>query len=315
MREVIEKIKNAHQVAVLPHINEDADALGSCFAFASVLRRMGKEAIVYVSEIPEKRLAFIGADYVVYNKEKTYTNDLCTCIDCGDLKRIGDRAKLFEECSDSINIDHHFTNTKFANANFVDEEASASGEILYMLFKEMDIQLTDDEARLLYTAICSDTGSFKYANVTPRTMRIAADLLEYDFDHSDISRRLFDCESEASALMRAEVTQNIKSYANGKIRVVAVAEDIYEKYNLPVKDAPNLVDVPRCIEGTEAAACIKPQNGEIRVNLRSNNYVDVSKVALEFGGGGHVRAAGCGISGKSLEEVEKLIVEALMKEI
>ena len=315
MREVIEKIKNAHSVAVIPHVNEDADAMGSCLAFASVMRRLGKEATVYVSEIPEKRISFIGDEYTVYNPDENYTHDLCACIDCGDLKRTGGRSKLFSQCENTINIDHHFTNTNFADANFVDAQAAASGEILYMLFKEAGIDITAKEAELLYAAICSDTGSFKYSNVTPRTMRIAADLLEYDFDHADIARRLFDCESEKSALMRAEVIQSVQSYANGKIRVVTVGEDIYEKYGISVKDAPNFVDIPRCIEDTEIAVCIKPQNGEIRVNLRSNNYFDVSETAVKFGGGGHMRAAGCSVKAETLEEAQMLIVKAIEEDV
>ena len=314
MRKVIEKIQNAHSVAIIPHINEDADALGSCFAFASIMRRMGKEAVVYVSEVPEKRIEFIGEDYVIYNPEEVYSHDLCACIDCGDLKRIGDRVKLFNECENTINIDHHFTNTNFAQANYVDAKAAAAGEILCMLFKEMCVEITNDEAASLFGAICSDTGSFKYSNVTPRTMRIAAELLEHDFDHADIARRLFDCESEKSALMRAEVTQAIHSYLGGLIRVVTVGDDIYEKYDIAVKDAPNFVDIPRCIDGTEVAVCIKPQNGQIRVNLRSNNYFDVSETAVKFGGGGHVRAAGCNIDAKNLCEAEKMIVSALEKD-
>lgn len=315
MREVIERIKAAHSAAVLPHVNEDADALGSCFAFAEVLRGMGIEAVVYVSEIPEKRLDFIGGDYVVYEKGKKYKHDLCVCLDCGDIKRLGDRKKLLDETGNSVNIDHHFTNTGFADANYMDGNAAATGEILCMLFREMGISLNSKIARYLYIAICSDTGGFKYSNVSPRTMRLAADLIEYDFDHAEAARRLFDCESYAGAMMCAEVTLGIKSYADGKIKVVTVPDELYKKYNLEVKDAPNMVDIPRRIEGTEIAVCIKPNNGEVRVNLRSNGYADVSKTALKFGGGGHARAAGCNVKTDSLEEAEKLIVESLKEVI
>lgn len=313
MDRVIEKINNAKSIAVFPHINEDGDALGTCFAFAAVMKRLGKEAVVYVNEIPEKRLEFMGTDYVVYDEDKTYYHDLCACLDCGDLQRIGRRVKLFEEIGNSINIDHHKTNTNFADANYVLGGASAAAEVLYRVFEKMDIKLEKQEAESLYTAICSDTGSFKYSSTSPQTMRIAAELMEYGFDFSEISRRLFDCRSYDAALMCAEVTMGMKSYENGQIAVVTVDDSIYEKYGMDVKDAPNFVDIPRCIEGAEVAACIKRQNGVIRVNLRSNGDADVSKVALAFGGGGHARAAGCNIEAASLEEAEKKVAEALRK--
>lgn len=311
MRDIIDKMKNAHSAAIIPHVNEDADALGSCFAFAGVLKNMGIEATVYVSEDPEKRLDFIGGVYEVYDISKTYKHDLCVCLDCGDLKRIGDRKKLFDEIGNSINIDHHFTNTNFAQANYVDGKAAATGEILYMLFEEMGIELNSKIAEYLYIAICSDTGGFKYSNVSPRTMRIAANLIEYGFDHAEIARLLFDCESYAGAMMSAEVTLGLKSYEDGKINVVTISDELYNKYGLNAKDAPNMVDIPRRIAGTEVAVCIKHQNGEIRVNLRSNGSADVSKVAVKFGGGGHARAAGCSVRASSLEEAENLIVSAL----
>lgn len=315
MNRVIEKINNAKSIAVFPHINEDGDALGTCFAFAEVMRRLGKEAVVYVNDIPEKRLEFMGSDYVVYDEDKTYSYDLCACLDCGDLQRIGRRIKLFNEINNSINIDHHATNTNFADANYVCGGASAAAEVLYCVFEEMGITLEKREAEHLYTAICSDTGSFKYSSTSPKTMRIAAKLMEYGFNFSEISRRLFDCRSYDAAMMCAEVTMGMKSYENGKITIVTVDDSIYEKYGIDVKDAPNFVDIPRCIEGAEAAACIKHQNGTIRVNLRSNGNADVSKTALSFGGGGHLRAAGCNIDASSLEEAEKIIADALRKVI
>lgn len=313
MNKVIEKINNARSVAVLPHINEDGDALGTCFAFAEVMRRLGKTAVVYVSEIPEKRLEFMGADYVVYDENKTYEHDLCACLDCGDLQRIGKRVKLFNEINNSINIDHHATNTKFADANYVCGGVSAAAEVLYCVFEEMGIKLEKSEAEHLYTAICSDTGSFKYSSTSPKTMRIAAELMECGINFPEIEHKLFDCRSYNAELMSAEVTMGMKIYENGKIAVVTVPDELYEKYGIEVKDAPNMVDIPRCIEGVETAVCIKHQNGTIRVNLRSNGYADVSKVALMFGGGGHARAAGCNVEAESLEDAEKIIVDALRK--
>ena len=160
MDSVIDKIIKAKSVAILPHVNEDPDALGSCFAFQKVMRLMGKEAVIYVSGKIEARLDFIGNDYVMYNGDSCYNHDLCVCLDCGDIERITERKVIFDKIGNTVNIDHHFTNTRFADANYVDGTAAATGEILFDLFKEMQITLNSEIARDLYIAVSSDTGCF-----------------------------------------------------------------------------------------------------------------------------------------------------------
>ncbi|MCI5604424.1 MAG: bifunctional oligoribonuclease/PAP phosphatase NrnA [Clostridia bacterium] len=313
MHRVIEKIKQSKSVAIFPHINEDPDALCSCFAFAEVLKKQGKEAVCYISEEIEKHLAFLGGEYVIYNGKSEYIHDLALCLDCGDFERLGERKKLFYEIGNSVNIDHHYTNTNFADVNYVDGAAAATGEILFEMFRKMGVEFNERIARYLYIAISSDTGCFKYSNVTPKTMRAAADLLEYKFDHAEISRLLFDTYSLNVLKLRAEVTRNIHSYADGKINVAAVKDALFSQYELDAKEATNIVDIPRCVAGTEIAVCLKNQNGTVRVSMRSNGNADVSKIAMKFGGGGHTKAAGCGIEAKTLEEAEKIVVEECLK--
>ncbi len=313
MQAVISKIKNAESIAVFPHFNEDPDALGSCFAFTKMMRKLGKEATVYVSGKIEARLSFIGSDYVIYSGKAEHKHDLCVCLDCGDMERISERKTLFDEIGNSVNIDHHFTNTRFADANYVDGKASATSEILYELFKTMGAEIDDDIAKDLYTAICSDTGCFKYSNVTPKTMRTAANLLEYDFDHAEIVRLLFDSETLAATKLKAEIAAGIKSYADGKISLVVTDEKLGEKYGISKEDIPNLVDIPRRIAGTEIAVCLKKTDNGFRLNLRSNGDADVAEVAMKFGGGGHIRAAGATINAEKAEEAESAVVEACIE--
>ena len=180
-------------------------------------------------------------------------------------------------------------------------------------FEKMGIELDNDIAKDLYTAICSDTGCFKYSNVTSKTMRTAANLLEYDFDHAEVARLLFDSESLAAAKLKAEITENIKEYADGKIKAVITDEKIGAKYGMGKEDIPNLVDIPRRIEGTEIAVCIKRTNNGFRLNLRSNGKADVAEVAMKFGGGGHIKAAGATLDFDSTEKAEKAVIDACKK--
>lgn len=170
-------------------------------------------------------------------------------------------------------------------------------------------------ARFLYIAICSDTGCFKYSNVSPKTMRCAASLLEFDFNHAEIARLLFDTYAFNVMKLKSELMQNVRSYADGKINVVTADSSLYEKYSVEAKEVPNIVDIPRCVAGTEIAVCIKRQNGDIRVSLRSNGDADVSSVAVALGGGGHAKAAGCSVEAETIEEAEKIIVEECLKAI
>ena len=313
MKAVIEKIRAAKSVAVLTHVSEDPDALGSAFAFCTVLKKLGKSAVCYVSAKPQERHMFIGGDYVIYDKEKTYDHDLCLCLDSGDIKRLGDRIKLFKEIGNTVNIDHHKTNTMFADANYVEGETSSTGEILFKVFREMGVEIDNEIARFLYIAICSDTGCFKYSSVTPDTLKIAAELLGYDFDAAEIARLLFDTDSLSVTKFKAELMSNIESYADGKISLVKMTADMYEKYGIPESEAPNGVEVPRRIEGTEIAVCVKEKNGRIEISLRSNGRADVAEIAEAFGGGGHRAAAGCKLTGKTIDEAAKEIIAACEK--
>ncbi len=312
MKQIIEKLHQAQAIAILSHISEDADAIGSCLAMAHMLRKTGKCATIYVNDAIEDRLSFLGNDYVIYNDKTEVMADLCVCLDCGDIKRLGERAKLLEKIGNSINIDHHYSNTKYADVNYVEGDASSTGEVLYKLFTKMNIELDEVCARYLYAAICSDTGSFKFSSVSSQTMHIAAKLIEYNIEHDKIARALFDTYTIEEIKLRAEVMSTIESYGDGKINVVCMNDEMLKKYGISKKNTPSIVDIARGVEGSEIAIALIQNNDEIRVNLRSNEYANVSEIAAKFGGGGHVRAAGCRVKGTDIEELKKQLIEACL---
>ena len=306
MKKVAELIKNAKSAVLLPHISADADALASCQAMRCALEGFGIDAVIIAEEKVEPRLSFIGDGVCVFDGE-ILEFDTCIVLDCGDLERTGKRAEIVNNAKTVINIDHHRTNKGFGDASFVCADASATGEILYTLFKEMDVEITRKIAKYLYTAICSDTGCFAYSNVSSQTFITAAELIGCDINHAEISRLLFDCVDMDEELLKAELTKNIKSYCDGKVTTVTMTEEFAKRFNLNSDEVDGLVDIPRRIRGTEIAISLKEVNGKIRVSLRSNGDADVSKVALKFDGGGHIKAAGCSIY-KSIEEAEAMVV-------
>ncbi len=312
MKQIIEKLRSAQAIAILSHISEDADAIGSCLAMAHMLKKTGKNATIYVNDAIEDRLAFLGNDYVIYNEDTEVVADLCVCLDCGDIKRLGERASIVEKIGNSINIDHHYSNTNYADVNYVEGNASSTGEVIYKLFMEMNIELDDICARYLYAAICSDTGSFKFSSVSPETMHIAAKLMEYNIEHDKIARALFDTYTIEEIKLRAQVMSTIESYGGGKINVVCMNDEMLKKYGIEKKNTPSVVDIARGVAGGEIAIALIQNKDEIRVNLRSNEYANVSEIAAKFGGGGHIRAAGCRVKNTDIEELKKQLIQACL---
>ena len=312
MDKVIELIKNAKSAVILPHINADADAVASCQAMRCALSYLNIPSVIYAEETIEKRLDFISEGVIIYDG-KTVDFDTCIVLDCGDTERTGKRCELLEKAGTVINIDHHQTNKGFGDASLVVGDASATGEVLFDVFSRMEIPLTCELARYLYTAICSDTGGFAFSNVSPKTFRVAAELIGCDIDHAEISRLLFNCVDMDEELLKAELLNTVRSYSDGKIRTVTLTKSLAERFGIEIGQIDGIVDIPRRIRGTEVAVAIKEGNKGIRVSLRSNGDVDVSSIALAIGGGGHKKAAGCTVYGASCDEAEKIVVCALQE--
>ena len=288
--QIIDILRTQNTFAIVPHINPDADAMGSCYAVQHVLERMGKKAVVFVEEELPRYLSFLHGNCSVFTQAEPY--DVCLCIDCGDLGRTGARGALLDMAKIGVNIDHHYANTNYAAVNLVDASASSSGEICYGLLSELGEPITPAVGACLYSAICADTGGFKYSNTTSKTMRIAADLLELGIDLAGISKRLFDTESYASFQLKGEIINNIRLYCNGLVGTASVTMAMMARYGVNSKDIDNIVDLARKVDGVEVAVSFKECEKGIKISLRSNEFIDVSKIAEKFGGGGHVRAAG-----------------------
>lgn len=305
--QAIKKIQAAETIAILAHISEDADAAGSSFALAEVLRGMGKEAVCYFSDTLEARLRFMDGEYTVYTGQALPAYDLCISLDAGGIDRLGSRAAIFNQAGNTVSIDHHCANTNFAQVNCVVPDISSTGELLWSLFQEMGAALTKPAAAALYTAIAGDTGCFKYSNVTPDTLRIAAALLEVGIPHAEICRRLFDTNELAMLQFKGWVMQNIKSYFGGQLRLVAVDQADFDRFGVAEKDAGDIVDIPRSVQGTEIAVAIRQLPEKTKISFRSNGRYSVNEIAARFGGGGHMMAAGASVSPAEQDIVKRIV--------
>ncbi len=310
MQKIIKMIENASQIAILSHIDEDADALGSSLAMLKMLKDRGKNATFYVDKPVEKRLTFLSDDYVIYdNTPKSY--DLVICLDCGDLGRLGKRAEILKNADKSICIDHHYTNVGYCDENLIDGNMSSTSEMIYNLFCEMNINITCEMAKFLYCGIMGDTGCLKYSCASPNTALVISKLMEYDFDHADVCRRIFDTDPIELVKLRGYIMNNLESYFDGKVTLAWADEEILDRFNVSERDTGNIVNIPRGVEGTQVAAFIKKTTEKTKISLRSNGKYNVGEIAQRLGGGGHEMAAGITVGTVSVNEAKEKLLEAI----
>lgn len=281
----------ADDIVLCTHVSPDGDTLGSTLGLARFLLQQGKKVTVFCDDIINKGLSFIPGIELCRRPEEgsKVQTDLLAVIDASSFDRVGLVSDVVQPKA-LLNIDHHISNTRFADYLYLDAQAAAVGEVMCDLFEAMQWVMDEKTATCFYTAMYTDCGSFRYANTTPKTMRNAAKLLEYGVKPNEISDSL-DVRSRATVELLGKVLPSLSFACDGKIAYLTITNDLYDKD----AQTDSFVSYPRSIEGVEVAVMFKAVEPEVtRVSMRSKN-VDVASVALEFGGGGHLRAAGCTI--------------------
>ena len=312
MHGIIKILEEASDIAILSHIDEDCDAFGSSLAMQEMLRAKGKNVCYYLEKPIEKRLSFISDDYVIFGEEdKNKHFDLVICLDSGDLGRLGNRAALLENASKTICIDHHYTNIGYCGENLINGDMSSTSEMIYDLFVEMNVEISETMAIYLYCGIMGDTGCLKYGCASSKTAYVISKLMEVGFDHAYYCRRIFDLDPVELVRLRGYVMNNIESYHNGEVSLAWVDTKILEEFQVSECDTGNIVNIPRSVEGTEIAAFIKKTDEKVKISLRSNGKYNVGKVAMILGGGGHEMAAGAAVGDISIEEAKDKLLKAI----
>ena len=281
----------AQKIVLCCHVSPDGDTLGSALGLARFLEQQGKEVVVFADDHINKSLSFIpGIEKVQRPEEGVLVEaDLFVVVDASSFDRVGICNEVVKTPV-LLNIDHHISNTEFADYLYLDAEAAAAGEIMCDLFEAMGWEYDEAIATDFYTAITTDCGSFRYSNTTSKTMQRAAKLLDYGVKPNEISDML-DVRSRKTTELLAKVLPSLTFDYEGKVAHITITNDLYDKE----AQTDSFVSYPRYIEGVEVAIMFKAVEPEVtRVSMRSSN-VDVASVALSFGGGGHLRAAGCTI--------------------
>ncbi len=314
IQQIANVIRSASKFLIIPHINVDGDCLGSAFALSLALKKLNKQAIVVLEEELPKMYSFLPGEYIKLDKlTKDNNPDVVICVDCSDEGRVNKRINFLKECEHTINLDHHISNTMFAKYNYVDTKASATGEVIFKLItKILEIPMDREMAENLYVAIATDTGGFRYSNTTPGTHKIISNILENNINLAEINRIIFDTVTMGKLKVTCKAIEKTEFFANGRIAVTIL--DYHTIINTGGKesDCDGLSNLLRSIEGVEVGIFIKEkERNEIKVSFRSNKYVDVSKIALKFGGGGHKHASGCVMKDTGILFAKQKIIEAV----
>lgn len=312
---ISQQLLKAENIVILPHINADGDALGAALALGLALRTMQKKVDILIEEEVPSNLDFLpGQELIKDSPQKKY--NVSVNIDNGDIARLGKREQYFWDAKVKLSIDHHTTNKVEADYSYVNTKAAATGEIVYdLILNYLKGSLNKDIALCLYTAIVTDTGGFRYTNTTSETLQISAELLKYDIDFPYVIKKVFDMVSYTKLFLMKKTINSLSLIENGKLAVSYLTYEDIKNYEVKSDDYEGLVNIGRNLEDVEVSLFLREDSeGSFRGNLRSNNYVDVSKIAGRFNGGGHQRAAGFNITG-NLEDIIKQLTTEIVSEI
>lgn len=305
-------LKESENVLILTHRNPDGDTLGSGFALLRALKNMGKRVkLINADPIPQK-FAFLNEGI----GEDDFEEDFVVSVDVAERKLLGD--SLMEKYGDRVDlaIDHHGTSRLFADKTYCESDSASCCEIIYTLIKAMGTPITKEIADCIYTGCSTDTGCFKYSNVTPRTHIIASELIEAGADYSRINVRMFETKSMGDFMLQKMCLDSLEIFAEGKAAMITVTKAMLSECGVDKSALDAIKPVTRQIEGVEIGITVKEEdNGKVGISIRTGENADASAICAHFGGGGHVRAAGCEMKGtveEAKEKIKKYITEEVM---
>lgn len=312
-------IKSSKNILIISHVNPDGDTLGSmCGLYCAILDNFKKKCdMVAISKIPDvySYLPHLSEVKNVDDLDKSREYDLVINVDVAALDRACDAKILFEKAKFTVNIDHHKTNIAYGNLNFINPDASSTGEVLFDCFENMNWKVNLDCAICLYTAILTDTGSFRFDNTKPSTFEVASKLVEIGVQPSDIYKKVYESDSKTLVMFQAHCISKAKFLEDDKIAYTLVYKKDMEKFSAGDDCMEGLTEKLRAIVTTRIAFVAKEmKSGGTKISMRSK-FADVAEICSVFGGGGHKFAAGCTIKAPVEDAAKKVLEEIKKREI
>lgn len=323
MTNFIEVLQGAKRIGISGHLRPDGDCLGSCTALYTYLtenieeiknsKNDNIEIYVFLERIPENFMFLPNVDKIIVDYPDIEPLDVMICLDSSDLDRIGEARKYFEKAKKTICIDHHISNDNYADISHVLPDASSTCEVLYGVFD--DSKISKKTATSLYTGLIHDTGVFKHSNTSKYTLEVAGNLIDKKVEFSKIIDESFYSKTFMQNQLLGMCLLNAKLELDNKVIVSYIDKVTMDNKGAKPSDLDGIIDQLRVTEGVEVAILLNETEPNVyKVSMRSNGDVNVSEIAVSFGGGGHVKAAGCSISG-TVVEITSLLVDKISKQL
>jgi phosphoesterase RecJ-like protein len=304
--QIVEAIRARQRFVISSHSRPDGDSIGSQLAMAYALKTLGKDVVVInADQAPPPLMAFPGVSDIVIAPHADGEFDAAIIMECGDLTRTGVSGleRFFV-----INIDHHPGNTGYGRINWFDSSAAACGEMVFDLVRALGVTLSVEIATHIYLAILTDTGSFHYSSMSPRTFDICREALEAGVDPVLVARNVYDSNNMGRLKLFGAVLSAMQIDETGRIAIVYLDHEMAREAGGTYEDTEGLINLPLTVKEIQAVVFFKQDKGdEYRVSLRSKGDIDIGSVAKEFGGGGHKNAAGCSVTG-AIDGLQKTFI-------
>ena len=314
-------ILEGKKIGITYHVSPDGDAVGSVLALFNALKSLNKDCYIISKDTLSENLKFLkGSDEITGEiTEPVDETDIVVVLDCGNLERVSANLKKFT--GTIVNIDHHLSNDKYGDINYIDSNAAATAEIVFELLNLMGINFDEansvikDIGTCMYTSIVTDTGGYRHSNVTERTHKISATLKKIGVDNTFIYQSLFDNKDFSRIKLIGKALSNMQLILNGKVALLELDKAFTEDLGIDIGDTSDIISYGLQIKGVEVTLLLKEVEDGVKASLRAKSYVDVRKIAEVFGGGGHIRAAGIKIKNISMEEAKYEILNEIQKEL
>jgi phosphoesterase RecJ-like protein len=318
IQKIASLVRRHNSCLLLTHINPDGDALGSLLGLTLGLESLGIRCFPVCADPVPGIYRFLPGAQRIRAAPPPQPSTLAVAVDADGLGRVGRLGAELERVCTMIDIDHHATEKAFGDVQWVDPKAAATGEMVYRLLGEMKVVISPDIATCLYTAILTDTGRFCYSNTTPRALQISARLVRAGAAPPLIYREVYESKSFSASRLLGLALGRLRQAQDGRVTFSSLTQEDFRATGSTSDETEGIIDYLRAVREARAAALfVELADGTIRVSMRSRGAMDVGEVAVRFGGGGHVNAAGCTVPGPleaAQERVLRTLIEALPRE-
>lgn len=314
LKEAAQLFREKQSFTLIGHTNPDGDTLGSTLALGLGLLKLGKKVMMLnIDGVPEIYRFLPGSDQILKPNAAHFTAQVVVCVDCSDIKRAGDEViPWISGANTIINIDHHISNDYFGTINIVEPEAASAGIIVKQMLEELGVIIDKDIATCLYVSLVTDTGSFKFSNTTPQSHQVAAELLSTGLDQELVNRELYEEVPLNSLRLIQAGLDNLQITPCGKVAWMTFNRQIMEELKAKDEHLEGVVNYAKTIKGVEVGILFRESGDKlVKISFRSKSTVNVSDLAAKFGGGGHIRAAGCRYRESLENAVNKVVATAL----